>query len=708
MEKEVVVRTYKLPLCEDCGEVFESSEDFRQHLMTRHGSRHAQEIHTPPGDGDDRNVCDRLHSPTAFTVSDDKTVVMQREQLPIYKADGETISTGMVEYPMEVTIKVESPSGLVGYPIKAIIKDEPPSQGDPQTQAVSLDNNYSDYDGLMLSTAQQTQQAPSNEGGPGDAPPTQLQPQPPPDHQQQQQQQQDEGMSGLARQLEEYKLKMQEYVETQRNLQHQLEKAQREAQEAQAELARVKQDGGPKVSMEQMTGTLDNGRSGNETSGITLVPPDSPSDSGDSDDDLPDLSKSREENHDLPGLSKSREETHSPMEESMQGLDKQATSVQMANRNGRRRNYACWMCGKDYREKRSLNFHLRKVHGVKRGREFKCQECDYICGKLFNLKRHIAFIHGTDSDQFSFWEKMPPRFPEPEKNMVSQTDPPSTARNPLIPSNKPVNITSQPQVQPSPPALSVAASSTPLPISTPVSSGINLAPHPQGKPCAMLARTAHNDLSSAYNSEDKKDSGKVPVPTARKKKDKVIASVVENSSITYYIGGKIVRQCKQSEIYTKLVPKSWDQNIQYHLPKLTIELDSLFFDSLSLKSPVVGGTVSGSERTSSRVQPYFSRGSTRMSACRIHGPLPRFFPTDMAANREPSRRGRPSSRVEHFTEYKLHHQDQGSLLIFSLNQCSSLLHLCSPIRRPPRIRESGRIRAEIMSSDDGPPSATHS
>ncbi|XP_072179436.1 uncharacterized protein [Diadema setosum] len=564
MEKEVVVRTYKLPLCENCGEVFESSADFRQHLMTRHGSRHTQESPTPPGDGDDRNASNRHHSPTTCTVSDDKTVVMQREQLPIYRADGEAISAGMVEYPMEVTIKVESPSGLVEYPIEAIIKDEPPSQGDLQTQAISLDNNCSDCDGNGESKekipllSQQTQQAPSIEDGPqhqascqGDAPLTQLQPQPPPDHQQQQQQ--EEGLSGLARQVEEYKLKMQKYMETQRNLQHQLEKAQREAHEAQAELARVQQDGGPKVPQEQMTGTLGNDGSGKETSGITEVP-DRPSDSVDSDDDLP-------------GLSKSREETHGPMEESMQELDQEATSIQMANGNRRRRCYDCRVCGKDYREKRSLDFHLRKVHGVLRGREFKCQECDYICGKLYNLKRHIGVIHGANSDQFSYWERMPPRFPVHVKSMASQADPPSSSCNPLIPSNKPVDIRSQPQVQLNPPVLSVAASSTPLSISTPVSSGINLAPHPQGKPCAMLVRAARNDLSSADNSNHKKDSGKVPVPASRKLKDKVIASVVEKSCITYYIGGKIVRQCNQSEIYTKLVPKSWDQNIQCHLPK---------------------------------------------------------------------------------------------------------------------------------------------
>ncbi|XP_072179780.1 uncharacterized protein, partial [Diadema setosum] len=137
MGQKVSVKTYKLPLCEDCGEAFISSEDFRQHLMTRHESKHAQESPTPPGDGDDRNVSNRLHSPTT-----------QGEQLHSQQADGEAISTGMVEYPMEVhvTVKVESPSGLVEYPIEAIVKNEPPSPVDLQTQAVSLDNNYSDCD----------------------------------------------------------------------------------------------------------------------------------------------------------------------------------------------------------------------------------------------------------------------------------------------------------------------------------------------------------------------------------------------------------------------------------------------------------------------------------------------------------------------------------------------------------------------------------
>ncbi|XP_071498255.1 uncharacterized protein [Diadema antillarum] len=134
MGRKVSVKTYKLPLCEDCGEAFTSSKDFRQHLMTRHESRHAQEIPTPQGDGDDWNVSNRLHSPTT-----------QGEQLHSQQADGEAISTKMVEYPMEVTVKVEFPSGLVEYPMEGIVKVEPPSPGDPQTQAVSLDD-YSDCD----------------------------------------------------------------------------------------------------------------------------------------------------------------------------------------------------------------------------------------------------------------------------------------------------------------------------------------------------------------------------------------------------------------------------------------------------------------------------------------------------------------------------------------------------------------------------------
>ncbi|XP_072179789.1 uncharacterized protein [Diadema setosum] len=48
-ERKVVVRTFKLPLCEECGEAFTSNEDFRQHL-TRHGSRHNQESTAPPGE----------------------------------------------------------------------------------------------------------------------------------------------------------------------------------------------------------------------------------------------------------------------------------------------------------------------------------------------------------------------------------------------------------------------------------------------------------------------------------------------------------------------------------------------------------------------------------------------------------------------------------------------------------------------------------
>ncbi|XP_071507778.1 uncharacterized protein [Diadema antillarum] len=54
-ERKVVVRTYKLPLCEECGEAFTSNEDFRQHL-TRHGSRHTQESPAPPDDALDTGV----------------------------------------------------------------------------------------------------------------------------------------------------------------------------------------------------------------------------------------------------------------------------------------------------------------------------------------------------------------------------------------------------------------------------------------------------------------------------------------------------------------------------------------------------------------------------------------------------------------------------------------------------------------------------
>ncbi|XP_071507497.1 uncharacterized protein [Diadema antillarum] len=108
MEKEVSVRTCKLPMCEDCGKAFSSSEDFRQHL-TRHECSHAQKCPT-----------------ITRIVSGDEIVIMQRDQLPSHEADDETISTGPVEYPTAVNIKVE-----------------PPSLGDLQTQAINLDNYYS-------------------------------------------------------------------------------------------------------------------------------------------------------------------------------------------------------------------------------------------------------------------------------------------------------------------------------------------------------------------------------------------------------------------------------------------------------------------------------------------------------------------------------------------------------------------------------------
>ncbi|XP_071495340.1 uncharacterized protein, partial [Diadema antillarum] len=160
--------------------------------------------------------------------------------------------------------------------------------------------------------------------------------------------------------LERYKLKM---METQRDLEHQLEQAQREAREAQAELMKMK------VSQEFKKAFNDDG-SANETSCSGCVP-ESSFDSTNSDDDLPGLSKSREKRqesmHGLdlemtnnmkrtlgndsssanetsgsewlpdsssdctesddepPGMSKSRNETRDPHGESVQGLDKESS-----------------------------------------------------------------------------------------------------------------------------------------------------------------------------------------------------------------------------------------------------------------------------------------------------------------------------------------------------------------------------------------------
>ncbi|XP_071499053.1 uncharacterized protein [Diadema antillarum] len=152
-------------------------------------------------------------------------------------------------------------------------------------------------------------------------------------------------------------------METQRDLEHQLEQAQREAREAQAELMKMK------VSQEFKKAFNDDG-SANETSCSGCVP-ESSFDSTNSDDDLPGLSKSREKRqesmHGLdlemtnnmkrtlgndsssanetsgsewlpdsssdctesddepPGMSKSRNETRDPHGESVQGLDKESS-----------------------------------------------------------------------------------------------------------------------------------------------------------------------------------------------------------------------------------------------------------------------------------------------------------------------------------------------------------------------------------------------
>ncbi|XP_072179786.1 uncharacterized protein [Diadema setosum] len=128
-EREVVVRTYKLPLCEECGEAFTSSEDFRQHL-TRHGSRHSQEIPTPPSDDGDRNVTNMHYSQTIKVASDDESVLVQKHRLPTCQADGLTVFDGPVD-DMDTT--------------DAIVKVESSLPGDLQIQA-SNHENYHDCD----------------------------------------------------------------------------------------------------------------------------------------------------------------------------------------------------------------------------------------------------------------------------------------------------------------------------------------------------------------------------------------------------------------------------------------------------------------------------------------------------------------------------------------------------------------------------------
>ncbi|XP_071507249.1 uncharacterized protein, partial [Diadema antillarum] len=128
-EREVVVKAYKLPLYEECGGEFTSSEDFRQHL-TRHGSRHTQESPTPPSDDGDRNVTNMHYSQTIKVESTDKVGLVQRQQLPTNQTDGLTVFDGPVDsmYTTDTIVKVES-----SLP------------GDLQIQA-SSHNNYHDCD----------------------------------------------------------------------------------------------------------------------------------------------------------------------------------------------------------------------------------------------------------------------------------------------------------------------------------------------------------------------------------------------------------------------------------------------------------------------------------------------------------------------------------------------------------------------------------
>ncbi|XP_072179783.1 uncharacterized protein [Diadema setosum] len=139
-EREVVVKTYKHPLREECGEAFTSNEDFRQHL-TRHGSRHNQESPTPPSDDGDRKVTNMHYSHTIKVASDDKVVLVQRQQLQTNQADGLTVFDDPVNsmYTTETIVKVES-----SLP------------GDLQIQASNHDNYHDcdeEYDANPCSTS---------------------------------------------------------------------------------------------------------------------------------------------------------------------------------------------------------------------------------------------------------------------------------------------------------------------------------------------------------------------------------------------------------------------------------------------------------------------------------------------------------------------------------------------------------------------------
>ena len=56
--------------------------------------------------------------------------------------------------------------------------------------------------------------------------------------------------------------------------------------------------------------------------------------------------------------------------------------------------HECEVCGRKFTEKRSLNLHLKTIHGVGDVKTFQCDVCSQVFKEKGNLKKHLAVVHG--------------------------------------------------------------------------------------------------------------------------------------------------------------------------------------------------------------------------------------------------------------------------------------------------------------------------
>ena len=64
----------------------------------------------------------------------------------------------------------------------------------------------------------------------------------------------------------------------------------------------------------------------------------------------------------------------------------------MEKRNGR---FVCQKCGRDYKRKQTLQYHLKNECGV--APQFNCPTCSYSSKRRSTLKKHVERIHNSAS-----------------------------------------------------------------------------------------------------------------------------------------------------------------------------------------------------------------------------------------------------------------------------------------------------------------------